>query len=136
MKLYIYDHCPYCVKARMIFGFKSLPFELVTLLNDDVETPTRMIGAKMVPILEQDGTYMPESMDIVRHLDAQDGSPVLTQQTTDALTAWLAQSRDYLYTLAMPRWVKAPLEEFTTQGGRDYFINKKTAMLGVVEIRI
>ena len=35
MKLYIYDHCPFCLKARMIFGLKNLPVELVTLLNDD-----------------------------------------------------------------------------------------------------
>ncbi|POU69340.1 glutaredoxin, partial [Pantoea sp. PSNIH4] len=27
MKLYIYDHCPFCVKARMIFGLKNLPVE-------------------------------------------------------------------------------------------------------------
>ncbi|HCS3144438.1 TPA: glutaredoxin, partial [Shigella flexneri] len=25
MKLYIYDHCPYCLKARMIFGLKNIP---------------------------------------------------------------------------------------------------------------
>ncbi|MDN5160564.1 glutaredoxin, partial [Escherichia coli] len=24
MKLYIYDHCPYCLKARMIFGLKNI----------------------------------------------------------------------------------------------------------------
>ena len=23
MKLYSYDHCPYCVKARMIFGLRG-----------------------------------------------------------------------------------------------------------------
>lgn len=28
MKLYVYDHCPFCAKARMIFGLKSLPLEL------------------------------------------------------------------------------------------------------------
>ena len=25
MKLFIYDHCPFCVKARMIFGLKRQP---------------------------------------------------------------------------------------------------------------
>ena len=25
MKLYVYDHCPFCVRARMIFGLKNLP---------------------------------------------------------------------------------------------------------------
>ncbi len=53
MKLYIYDHCPFCVKARMIFGLKNLPVERITLLNDDEATPTKMIGKKMAPILQK-----------------------------------------------------------------------------------
>ncbi len=53
MKLYIYDHCPFCVKARMIFGLKNIPVELNVLQNDDEATPTRMIGQKMVPILQK-----------------------------------------------------------------------------------
>ncbi|MGN6905595.1 glutaredoxin, partial [Neisseria sp. P0015.S010] len=24
MKLYIYDHCPFCVRARMIFGLRDV----------------------------------------------------------------------------------------------------------------
>ena len=38
-KLYIYDHCPFCVKAEMIFGLKNLPFERIILLNDDENAP-------------------------------------------------------------------------------------------------
>ncbi|MDB5657979.1 MAG: hypothetical protein JWS10_594 [Cypionkella sp.] len=30
----------------MIFELKSIPFELVIMLNDDEATPTRMIGKK------------------------------------------------------------------------------------------
>ncbi len=132
MKLYIYDHCPYCVKARMLFGLRQMPVALVTLQNDDEATPVRMIGQKMVPILQtQDGRYMPESMDIVRYVDQQvGGKPVLSSQTTDELGQWLLQTREYLYKLAMPRWVQSPLEEFATQGARDYFTHKKEAMIG------
>ena len=54
MKLFIYDHCPFCVKARMIFGLKRQPIRLVTLLNDDETTPFNLIGTKMVPILIKD----------------------------------------------------------------------------------
>lgn len=76
MKLYIYDHCPYCLKARMIFGLKNIPVELHVLLNDDAETPTRMVGQKQVPILQKDDSrYMPESMDIVHYVDKLDGKP-------------------------------------------------------------
>ena len=51
MKLYVYDHCPFCVRARMIFGLKNLPVELVVLANDDEATPIGLVGKKVVPIL-------------------------------------------------------------------------------------
>ena len=49
MKLFIYDHCPYCVKVRMIFGLKNINIQLVTLSNDDEKTPISMIGKKNGP---------------------------------------------------------------------------------------
>ena len=99
MKLFIYDHCPFCVKARMIFGLKDLPVRLVTLLSDDEITPISMIGKKMAPILQKDdGSYLPESMDIVHYVDNLDGKPLLTGKTNPAITAWLqytANARRY-----------------------------------------
>lgn len=78
MKLFVYEHCPYCVKARMIFGLKNLPVEVKALLNDDEKTPTSMVGKKVVPILQkQDGSFMPESMDIVQYIDNSDHKPLL-----------------------------------------------------------
>ena len=90
MKLYIYDHCPFCLKARMIFGLKNIPVELHVLLNDDAETPTRMVGQKQVPILQKDDSrYMPESMDIVHYVDKLDGKPLLTGKRSPAIEEWL-----------------------------------------------
>lgn len=90
MKLFIYDHCPFCVKARMIFGLKNLPVRLVTLLSDDEATPVGMIGKKMAPILQKDdGSYLPESMDIVHYVDNLDGKPLLTGKTNPAIVAGL-----------------------------------------------
>lgn len=132
MKLYVYDHCPYCVKARMIFGLKDLPFEMKTLLNDDEATPIRMIGQKMVPILQkEDGSYMPESMDIVQYVDTKFGMPIVVGKTNPAVAGWIAGTRAYLSKLCYPRWVKAPLEEFATLGAREYFTRKKEASIGV-----
>lgn len=53
MKLYIYDHCPFCVRARMIFGLRDVAVEEVILANDDEATPIGMIGSKQVPILQK-----------------------------------------------------------------------------------
>lgn len=51
MKLYIYDHCPFCVRARMAAGLFGADVEEVVLANDDEATPIGMIGAKQVPVL-------------------------------------------------------------------------------------
>ncbi|OKB67014.1 glutaredoxin, GrxB family [Serratia marcescens] len=131
MKLFIYDHCPFCVKARMIFGLKDLPVRLVTLLNDDETTPFNLIGKKMVPILvKDDGEAMPESLDIVRYVDGLDGKPVLTGHTNPAIAEWLQRVGGYSAKLLLPRVAQADFEEFATDSARRYFIDKKQATIG------
>ncbi|GLR09715.1 glutaredoxin, GrxB family [Mixta theicola] len=131
MKLYIYDHCPFCVKARMIFGLKNLPVELVVLLNDDEETPTRLIGQKMVPILQkEDGSCMPESLDIVRYIDQLDGEPLLIGKTNPAINDWLRNVNSYVNKLLLPRVAEGAFAEFATPQARACFKNKKEANIG------
>jgi glutaredoxin 2 len=48
MELFVYDHCPFCVKARAVFGLTDIAVDLVILSNDDESTPTRMIGKKTI----------------------------------------------------------------------------------------
>jgi len=131
MKLFIYDHCPFCVKARMIFGLKDLPVRLVTLLSDDEITPISMIGKKMAPILQKDdGSYLPESMDIVHYVDNLDGKPLLTGKTNPAIAAWLQHTATYVNKLLLPRFANADFEEFATDNARRYFSDKKQAASG------
>ena len=131
MKLYIYDHCPYCLKARMIFGLKNIPVELIALLNDDEVTPTRMIGQKMAPILQKDDSrYMPESMDIVHYVDKLDGKPLLTGARNPAIETWLRKVNGYANRLLIPRFAKSAFDEFATPEARAYFVKKKEAAIG------
>lgn len=131
LKLYIYDHCPFCVKARMIFGLKNLPVELIVMMNDDEATPNRLIGQKMAPILMKDnGSCMPESMDIVQYIDRLDGEPLLTGKTNPAITDWLRHVHGYVNKLLYPRVAEAPFAEFSTPEARTYFKNKKQAVAG------
>ncbi|MZK90279.1 glutaredoxin 2 [Citrobacter amalonaticus] len=131
MKLYIYDHCPFCIKARMIFGLKNIPVELIVLANDDDETPTRMIGQKMVPILQKDDSrYLPESMDIVHYVDQLDGKPLLTGKKNPAIDEWLRKVNSYANHLLLPRFAKSAFDEFSTPSARKYFTKKKEAMIG------
>ena len=130
MKLYVYDHCPFCVKARTIFGLKAIAFDLVIMLNDDEATPTRMIGKKMAPILEHDERYIAESMDIVAHVDGLSGARILSGVSNPFLAQWNSDVTGPLYSLAIPRWATADFEEFSTPGARAYFTRNKEAMLG------
>jgi glutaredoxin 2 len=133
MKLFVYDHCPFCVKARTIFGFKNIAFDLVILLNDDEATPTRMIGKKMAPILEEGGRYLAESMDIVAHVDGLSGDRILSGPLNPAVAQWNSAVSGPLFSLALPRWAAADLQEFSTTSARAYFTRNKERMIGSFE---
>jgi glutaredoxin 2 len=136
MKLFVYDHCPFCVKARAIFGLTNLPFELVILLNDDEATPTRMIGKKMAPILDHDGRFLAESMDIVAHVDGMAGGRILAGARNPDVAQRLSDITDPLYRLAMPRWAASDLREFATPAARATFTRNKEAIIGRFEDRM
>ncbi len=115
----------------MIFGLKNMPCDLEFLLNDDVESPTAMIGKKMVPILQKDdGRYMAESMDIVHYIDQLDNSPVVTGPLSDHVSEWLNKVSHTVNQLAIPRTLNLPLAEFATEGARAFFTRAKTEWLG------
>lgn len=131
MKLYIYDHCPFCMRARMITGLRGLAVEEVVLQNDDEATPIGMIGAKQVPILQKDdGSYMGESLDIVRYIDNLADKGRLKEEIRPEVQAWLEQVGTYINKLVQPRMVSIGLPEFATQGAVDYFVHKKEANIG------
>lgn len=131
MKLYHYDHCPYCVRARMIFGLRGVPVDEQILLNDDEATPIGLVGAKQVPILQKpDGSHMPESLDIVRYIDEYAGKERLNETVRPEVQAWLDKVGAYSNRLVMPRDVQIGLPEFATQSAIDYFVAKKEKNIG------
>ncbi len=130
MKLYVYDHCPYCVRARMPFGLKDIPFELAFIDNDDEETPIRMIGQKMLPILEDGDGFMGESLDIVAKLDALKGEKIFDGEADPVLANWLGQWGGVVNTLVIPRTPDPVFPEFRSESARAYFTAKKEATFG------
>lgn len=57
----------------MAFALKNEPVEVSIIMEGDSETPIRLVGEKIVPILEKEnGSHMTESLDIVRYVDAID----------------------------------------------------------------
>ncbi len=131
MKLYVYDHCPFCVRARMIFGLKNLAFEKITLLNDDEATPVGLVGKKVVPILiKENGEAMPESLDIVKYVDETYGEKQLSDNVRSEINDWIKKVGAYYNHLLLPRFVKLGLAEYATQSAVDYFVKKKTESIG------
>lgn len=131
MKLYIYDHCPFCARSRMIFGLKDVACEIITLPNDDEETPLSLIGKKMLPILVTEShDAIGESLDIVKYIDETYGTPVLTVSDDSAIEAWMEDATNVIFPLAIPRWASSDFEEFRQDAARQYFLQKKEAVFG------
>lgn len=131
MKLYLYEHCPFCCRVLMIAGLKQLDLPAEAILENDVETPTRMIGKKMVPILQKDdGTYMGESMDIVRYLDATFAPPVIVAAPSPAVDDWCKRASRVIYRLCVPRFTKGDFAELATPEARAAYIEREIRTFG------
>ena len=127
MKLYVYDHCPFCVRARMPLGLKGIEAETVFVPNHDEATPISMIGAKMLPILEDADGYMGESLDIVHKLDGMTGARVFGGEPSQAITGWLSAHDATINTLVIPRAPDPVYPEFRDPEAVAYFTGKKEA---------
>lgn len=132
MKLFHYEHCPYCIRVRMLVNFKNMAIEDTVFLDDDEESPISMIGQKMLPILQkEDGSFLAESLDIIDHLDQLDTSILPAHYTPETIDNWLKRAKPYLRKLTYPRMIEAPyFKEFETQSSRDYFEYKKSKLAG------
>jgi len=126
-RVYAYDHCPYCVRVRLGMGLKGIKHELRFMANDDVETPTALLGKKIAPILEEpdSGLVMGESMDIVKKFDEDPAfGPQIFGPASGRkdIKAWMKGVKDLLRLLHRPRYMQANLPEFQQKDSRDYFI--------------
>ncbi|MDO4435032.1 MAG: glutaredoxin 2 [Cardiobacteriaceae bacterium] len=131
MKLYQYDHCPYCVRVRVALELLGYEYELITLLNDDEATPISLVGKKVVPILvKDDGSAMPESLDIVNFLNQSALNESLETSVRPEIEAWLKQIETPNRYLLHPRNTMLPLPEFATESACTYYDEKKTASIG------
>lgn len=131
MKLYIYEHCPFCLRTRMISGLKQLDMQYEVIMEGDAETPTRLVGKKVVPILQkQDGTYMTESLDIVQYLDQKIEPRYASEVVAPELEQWCKDSADAIYKLVVPRFTKGQFKEVATDEARAAFVARETRVFG------
>jgi len=127
--LYVYDHCPFCVRVRLALGVKNVKHLIHFLANDDIETPTRLVGKKIAPIfsLPEDNLVMGESLDIIGKIDADERfgpiNRILPASGRTDFKAWQKSVQTHLRTLQRPRYVATGLlPEFQQLDGRHAFI--------------
>lgn len=130
LKLYHYVHCPFCVRVRLALGHLGLDYESVVTAYDDEETPVKLTGKKMLPILTDKGIAMNESLDIIQHLDKENRLRLPALKSSEEfkqLEGFLTRIGDPIHSLAMPFWIYTP--EFTPSA-RAYFQKKKEVKRG------
>ncbi|GMF33538.1 unnamed protein product [Phytophthora lilii] len=134
--LFVYDHCPFCARARVALGLKKVPHELAFMASHDEATPVELVGAKQAPILLlPSGRAMAESMDIVQYVDEHYGGPAVLAPASGRadLKKWVGESAHVFHVLYHPRAHKAPFAEFAQQESRDYYRAKKEKSVGSFE---
>ena len=127
--VYVYDHCPFCVRVRFALGLKNIKHNVHFMANDDVPTPTALVGKKIAPIFqwEEADVCMAESLDIIDLVDQDPrmGPTGVILPATDRsdIKAWQKSVRDLLRVLQRPRYVETGLlPEFQQYDARRMFI--------------
>ena len=131
MKLFVFEHCPFCIRAMMIANYKKLGVEFVYLQNHDVDARVEKVGANMVPILQKpDSSYMAESLEVVAYLDSFDNKPELEPSSqSDKIESWCAKSN--ADNLIFPRLMQIEQPEFQGNEAKAWFTKNKSKMIGM-----
>lgn len=120
-----------------MLNIKKIPYAIRYIGYGDVAAHHRMTpNKKSLPVLEyQAGKYMTESMSIVQYIDKLHGTPMLysyqphSQSTSDLFNP------EHMFQgpvgkLVLPRLIRIKLPELTTPVDRDYYVSKKTNVVG------
>ncbi len=133
LTLYIYQHCPYCIRVLVFAKINNINLNITVLANDDEQTPISMVGVKSLPILETSKeVFIKESLDIIAYLDKKYNKRQLQDYNlqNEEISNWIINNKLDIYSLSMPRWVNMPLEEFVTNSAKAYFTEKKENYIG------
>lgn len=133
MKLYVYHHCPYCIKTRIVADLSGLDYELVFLANDDEKSHIERIGLKQVPFLEKDdGIFIKESEDVCKYISKIQSFDIAQTNIDPKIKALVDDLAPHYRRVVYPRIPHHPANEcdFPTQSAKEYFIYKKSKYLG------
>jgi len=153
LKLHLYDHCPFCVRAELVLGWLGLKCERI-LYNygegadpgkcdgngyEPSSGPVKLTGFKMLPVLEGDvvpttGNMvgMPESLEICSFLiaSAQGDESIAPATGRGDLDAWLKRFAPVNGQLIKPRIIKMPVKDWSDPRDAAYSKWKYTSKQG------
>lgn len=109
IKLYHFEHCPYCIRVRMALGFFNIPYESILVRYDDVETRLKLSGARTAPfVVFEDGKAKNESLDLVEFFDKNNLLGLREFKDTEEFKTFgelLKNIGASVHSLAWPYWV-------------------------------
>ena len=128
MQLYIYEHCRFCVRPRLVSDIKKLNLSYKILAYDDQDTPHQLVSKKILPILQKNQTEkMLESLDICDFLNIYDGNPIMEPSENNNTINQIFSDLESRYKyLTHPRQIFHPLnhKDFPNLSAKNYFRNK------------
>ncbi|MBK2144502.1 glutaredoxin 2 [Francisella tularensis] len=133
MKIYLYHHCPYCIKVRLVADLSNFDYQMIILANDDEKAHIDRIGSKQVPFLEKDdGTFIKESDEICKFIAKVQNFEIAESTIDDFVKGCIADLEPHYRRIIYPRIPHHPRNEcdFPTQSAKEYFINKKSQYIG------
>ncbi|APD50452.1 glutaredoxin 2 [Francisella hispaniensis] len=133
MKIYLYHHCPYCIKVRLVADLNNLNYQMIILANDDEKAHIDRIGSKQVPFLEKDdGTFIKESDEICKFIAKTQNFEIAESTIDDFVKDRIDDLEPNFRRIVYPRIPHHPRNEcdFPTQSAKEYFINKKSQYIG------
>lgn len=113
----------------MALGYFNVNYSSVVVPYDDEETPVKLTGKKMLPIMEfSPDKIMNESLDIIQVLDSQNSLHFEHYQNSkEEIDSLLNEIGSNVHSLCMPYWIWTP--EFNEKS-RHYFQSKKEEKRG------
>ncbi|MDP5254720.1 MULTISPECIES: glutaredoxin 2 [unclassified Vibrio] len=135
MKLFIYQHCPFCARVAYVANTLNLELEYQVVDYADAQTLMDLTGQKQVPVLQkEDGSVMAESLDIMAYFFAKGGQEVKNTARNETLD-FQRESLPLLQKIGYPRWPALGLREFATSHSIDTWQKKKqTADLNFAQL--
>ncbi len=132
MKLFVFETCPFCVRARIMAGLKGLSPELIYVAPGQAPADLEgRVDRLTVPILVDGETLIQDSTEIIRHFDLV-GTPLLQSYGTGPeLEEWRQTISSALNALCYPRMPRLNVPELASSEALAFFESAMPERIGM-----